>query len=94
MSGDSPERFRALIHSAGHYLNWTENNKDYMAVKIVSVFRTAVPFFLTCQALKHGSSYRWQIYMEIIDHDLKGNKNYFELAEDSSYRGFELPRVK
>ena len=31
--------------------------------------------------------------MEIIDHDLKGNKNYFELAEDSSYRGFELPRL-
>ena len=32
--------------------------------------------------------------MEIIDHDLQGNKNYFELAGDSSYRGFELPRVK
>ena len=26
--------------------------------------------------------------------DLKGNKNYFELAGGSSYRGFELPRVK
>ena len=26
--------------------------------------------------------------------DLKGNKNYFELAGGWSYRGFELPRVK
>ena len=26
--------------------------------------------------------------------DLRENKNYFELAEGSSYRGFELPRVK
>ena len=51
--------FSALIHSAGHYLNGTENNKDYMVVKIVSMFRTAVHFFSTCQALKHGSSYRW-----------------------------------
>ena len=26
--------------------------------------------------------------------DLKGNENWLELAGDSSYRGFELPRVK
>ena len=25
--------------------------------------------------------------------DLRGNKNHFELAGGSSYRGFELPRV-
>ena len=25
---------------------------------------------------------------------LRGNKNYFELVGGSSYRGFELPRVK
>ena len=25
---------------------------------------------------------------------MKGDKNYFELAGGSSYRGFELPRVK
>ena len=36
------------------YLNWTEKRKDkhYMIVKIISMFRTAVNFFLTCQALK------------------------------------------
>ena len=27
-------------------------------------------------------------------HDLRENKNYFELAGGSGYRGFELPRVK
>ena len=26
--------------------------------------------------------------------ELKGNKNYLEIAGGSSYRGFELPRVK
>ena len=25
---------------------------------------------------------------------LRGNKNYFELAEGTSYQGFEIPRVK
>ena len=29
-----------------------------------------------------------------MENDLKGNGNYFELAGGSSYRGFELPRVK
>ena len=31
---------------------------------------------------------------KLYRNDLTGNKNYFELAEGSSYRGFELPRVK
>ena len=29
----------------------------------------------------------------MYESDLKGNKNYFELAGVSSYRGFELPRI-
>ena len=29
-----------------------------------------------------------------MENDLKGNENYYELAEGSSFRGFELPRVK
>ena len=29
-----------------------------------------------------------------MENDLKGNKNWFELAGGSSYRWFELPRVK
>ena len=36
---------------------------------------------------KHDSSYRGQNYVEMIR---GGNKNYFELAGISSYRGFEL----
>ena len=40
---------------------------------------------------KRGSSYREYNY---IENDLKGNENCFELAGGSSYRGFELPRVK
>ena len=35
-------------------------------------------------------SYRGQNY---IENYLKGNENCFELAEGSSYRGFELPEV-
>ena len=31
---------------------------------------------------------------KIYRNDLRGDKNYFELAGVSSYRGFELPRVK
>ena len=29
-----------------------------------------------------------------MENDLKGNENWFELTGGSSYRGFELPRVK
>ena len=37
--------------------------------------------------------------VELYRHDLRGNENYlrvtyYELAGGSSYRGFELPRVK
>ena len=28
-----------------------------------------------------------------MENDLKGNENYFELTEGSSYRGFELPGI-
>ena len=30
----------------------------------------------------------------LYKNDLRGNKNYFELVGGSSYRVFELPRVK
>ena len=32
--------------------------------------------------------------VKLYRNDLRGNENYFELAGGSSYRGFELPRVK
>ena len=31
---------------------------------------------------------------KLYRNDLRGNKNYFDLAAGSSYGGFELPRVK
>jgi len=37
---------------------------------------------------KHG------LRVKLYINDLRGNKNYFELVGGSSYRGFELPRVK
>ena len=32
--------------------------------------------------------------VKLYSNDLRGNKNYFELTGGSSYRGFELPRIK
>ena len=32
--------------------------------------------------------------VKLYRNDLKGKKNYFELAGGSSYRGYGLPRVK
>ena len=32
--------------------------------------------------------------VKLYRNELKGNKNYFELAGGSSYRGFELSRVR
>ena len=59
------------IHSAGQ----KGKDKDNMVVKIISMFRTAVHFFSTCQALK-----AWFELSRInLDrNDLKGIKNYFE----------------
>ena len=48
-------------------------------------------FLMTCNALKIWFELsRVKLYRK----DLKGNINYSELAGSSSYRGFELPRVK
>ena len=61
-----------------------------MVVKIISMFQIVVHFFPLVRCLKHGLSYQ---RVNLYRNDLKGNKNYFELAGGLSYRGFELPRV-
>ena len=69
-------------------------DKEYMFVKIISTFWTVVHlvhFFSTCQARKAWFELS---RVNLYRNDLKGNKNYFELAGGSSYRGFELPSVK
>ena len=58
-----------------------------MVVKIISMFRTAVDFFPTCQALKAWFKLsRANLYRN----DLKGNENYFKLTGPR----LELSRVR
>ena len=58
-----------------------------MVVEIISMFRTAVDFFPTCQALKVWFKLsRVNLYRNY----LKGNENYFELTGSK----FELSRVR
>ena len=58
--------------------------------EINSMFRTSVRGFFPVLSRAYNMV---QVIESKID-ELKGNKNYFELAGGSSYRGFELPRVK
>ena len=60
------------------------------------MFRTSVHgfFFDLSRAYKMVRVIEVKLYRNELKALLKGNKNYFELAEGSSYRGFELPRVK
>ena len=60
-----------------------------MVVKINSMFQTTVHFFVELSGAQSKLS-RVNLYRN----DLKGNKNYFELAGGLSYWGFELLRVK
>ena len=60
-----------------------------MVVKIISMFRTLVHFFPLVSRMVRVSVGKFT-----YSNDLKGKKNYFELAGGSSSRGFELPRVK
>ena len=56
------------------------------------MFRTSVHclYFPTCHGLK---TWLELSRVKLCRDDHKENKNYFELAGGSSYRGFELPRV-
>ena len=57
------------------------------------MFQTSVHsfFFSTCQALKAGLKLS---RVKLHRNDLRGNKNYLELAGGSSYRRLQLLRVK
>ena len=58
-----------------------------MVFKTISMFWTAVHFFFTCHA--------WlKLWTVNLYSSLQRNKNYLELVGNSSYQGFELPRVK
>ena len=77
-------------------LNWNDkkvNTKNLLCCfEINSMFRTSVHRFSpTCHVL---ITWFELSRVKLYRNELKGNKNYFELAGGSSYRGFELPRVK
>ena len=65
---------------------------SHSCFKIKSMFWTSVHgFFPDCRV--HISWFELS-KVKLYRNDLKGNKNYFELVGSSSYRGFELLRVK
>ena len=69
-------------------LDWKKRkDKHYMVVKIISMFRTAVHFFPTCQALKAWFKLS---RVNLYRNDLKGNENYFKLTGPR----LELSRVR
>ena len=78
-------------------LNWSDKKvktKNLLGCfEINSMFRTSVHGFLPdlSRAYIDGSSIS---RVKLYRNELRGNKNYFEIAGGSSYRGFELPRVK
>ena len=57
------------------------------------MFQTSVHcfFLVTFHMLKTGMELS---RVKLNGNDLKGNKNYFQLAGGSSYRELKLPRVK
>ena len=56
-----------------------------------NVLETSRLFFPDFQGLK---TWFELLRVKLYRNDLRENKNYFELVGGSSYRGFELPRVK
>ena len=78
-------------------LNWSDKivkTRNLLGCfEINSMFRTSVHGFLPdlSRAYIDGSSIS---RVKLYRNELRGNKNYFEIAGGSSYRGFELPRVR
>ena len=68
------------MNASNMYLNWTYGCQNNFNVSGCSTL-----FLSACRALKAWfESSRINLYGS----DLKGNKNYFELAGGSSYRGY------
>ena len=96
------KELRSLINVQGWTpnLNWSDKKVktnifiDTVVLKytVNSMCWTSVHcFFLTCQALKTWFELS---RVTLYRNDLKGNKNYFELAGGSCNQGFKLLRVK
>ena len=77
-------------------LNWSDKKVKTKNIigcfEINSMFRTSVHgLFLD---LSRAYNMVRVIEGKIVQNELKGNKDYFELAGGLNYRGFELQRVK
>ena len=76
-------------------MNWSDKKvktKNLLGCfEINSMFRTSVHGFFPDLSRAYNMV---RVIEGMYRNELKGNKNYFELAGGSSYRGFELPRVK
>ena len=72
-------------------LNWSDKKlKEKELNRLFSMFRTSVHgFFPTCHSL---ITWFELSRVKLCRNILKGNKNYFELAGGSSYRGFDCKR--
>ena len=76
------------------YLNWTDKNVRQRIHGCWNNFNVldCSTLFSTCQVLEAWFELSSQV--NLCRNDLRGKKNYFELAGGLSYRGFELLRVK
>ena len=90
------------VQRDGHWI-WTEGNKKvtkknwHGCFEINSVLWTSVQWYIVFFCLTcHDLLKTWfeLLRVKLRRNNLKGNKNYFELAGGSSYRGFELMRVR
>ena len=83
------------------HIQFKEMDTEFGCFEINSVLQTSVQWYivffcLTCHDFCHDLLKTWFELLRVIlyRNNLKGNKNYFELAGGSSYRGFELLRVR
>ena len=85
--------FKFRVRLGNPDLDFENLNPDFPIERTLNVSDciTLSTLFSTFQALK-----TWFELLRVNLHrsELRGNKNYFELAGGSSYRGFELPRIK
>ena len=78
-------------------LNWSD--KKVKTKNLLSFFEINSTFRTSVHGFKPDLSRAYNV-VRVIEgkiayrSELKGNKNYFEIAGGSSYRWFELPRVK
>ena len=67
---------------------------DIVVLKKVQCFRLQYTVFFFSMLCTSDMVQVNLFSLKLYRHDLKGNRNYFELSGGSSYLGFKLRRVK